>query len=86
MRYRNFPSKFFSGFPSRLIVNLFFYSTSQAEFKSMTGLAFCEKNLEPMGLVDAPENQFFAFSSLRRIPERFRNDSGGSSDPAEHDF
>ena len=32
------------------------------------------------------ENQFFAFSSLGRVPEGSRTDSGGSGDPPAPDF
>ena len=34
----------------------------------------------------AAKNRFFAFSSLRRVPEGSRSDSGGSGDPPGPDF
>ena len=34
----------------------------------------------------APEIRFFAFSSLGRVPEGSRSDSGGSGDPSGPDF
>ena len=37
-------------------------------------------------LLFAPKNRFFEFSSLKRVPEGSRTDSGGSGDPPGPDF